>query len=49
MADNTPEGHKNGERYEGDFNNGIKEGKGKYFYKNDDNYDGDWVNGIKEG
>ena len=30
----------NGDIYEGQFVNGKREGKGKYFYKNGDKYEG---------
>mmetsp|Transcript_21327 Transcript_21327/g.24786 ORF Transcript_21327/g.24786 Transcript_21327/m.24786 type:complete len:238 (+) Transcript_21327:40-753(+) len=43
-----PEEEKN-EIYEGDFFDGRRKGKGKYFYKNGDVYDGDWVDNMKHG
>ena len=39
----------NGERYEGEMKNGIREGKGTYYYNNSNRYRGDWKNGMKEG
>jgi hypothetical protein len=38
-----------GDRYNGEFKNGLKEGKGIYSYKNGDKYDGEWKNGVKDG
>jgi len=35
--------------YEGEFKNGIKEGKGKFIYNNKEIYDGEWENDIKKG
>jgi serine/threonine protein kinase len=40
---------KNLTRYEGETNNGVKEGKGKYFFDNGDIYDGEWKKGKIEG
>ena len=40
----------NGDIYEGDFLDGIREGRGKYFYaSNGDKYDGEWRNNLKHG
>ena len=36
-------------KYEGEFKNGIREGKGKFIYNNKNIYDGEWKNDIKEG
>ena len=36
-------------RYEGEMNNGVKEGKGKYYFDNGDKYDGEWKEGKMEG
>ena len=36
-------------KYEGEFKNGIREGKGKFIYNNNNIYDGEWKNDIKEG
>ena len=41
--------YNNGDKYEGDFNEGQAEGKGKYFYKNGDRYEGDFKNDTAEG
>ena len=32
----------NGDIYDGYFTDGIREGRGKYFYVNGDKYDGEW-------
>ena len=43
----------NGERYEGDFRNDKKEGKGIYYHNEEpfkgDRYEGDFRNNIQEG
>ena len=39
----------NGDRYEGDYKNGKREGKGIYYYKNGDREMGDWKDGKKKG
>jgi len=39
----------NGEKYEGDVNNGIIEGFGKYYFINGDRYEGEFVKGKREG
>ena len=48
---NTPEifYYKSGSRYEGDWRNGNKEGKGIYYYIDGDRYEGDWRNDNMEG
>mgnify|MGYP003682047699 CR=1 FL=1 len=38
-----------GNTYEGDFINGIKQGKGIFIWTDGDQYEGDWVNGEKYG
>ena len=38
-----------GGTYEGEYENDIKSGKGKYTYGNGDIYDGEWKNGKKHG
>ena len=38
-----------GDRYEGEWKNNKKEGKGIYYWNNGDKYDGDWRNGKFEG
>jgi hypothetical protein len=35
--------------YNGEFRNGLPEGKGKYTWENGDYYDGSWKKGQKEG
>merc|ERR1712029_938604 len=40
----------NGDIYNGQWNDGVRQGKGTYKYKDDGGvYEGDWVNGIKQG
>ncbi len=41
--------YKNGERYEGEFFEGAKHGKGKYYYIKGELYIGDWKNNVKDG
>ena len=36
--------YKNGDRFEGEFKNDKREGKGKLFYKNGDIKEGIWKN-----
>ena len=38
-----------GDRYEGEFYDGILHGKGIYFYKNGDVFRGTWTGGLKNG
>ena len=38
-----------GDRYEGDFKNGIFEGKGIYYYNNGDREMGNYLNHMKKG
>ena len=37
------------DRYEGDFKNDKREGKGVQYYKNGDRYEGDFKNNKREG
>ena len=39
----------NGDKYEGDWRNGNKEGKGIYYFNNGNRYEGDYRNDNKEG
>lgn len=39
----------NGDRYEGEMINGVREGKGIYFYHNGDKYEGWWQGNKKNG
>ena len=39
----------NGETYEGEFKDGLRDGHGKYTYVNGDVYEGDWVENFKHG
>ena len=41
--------YENGDKYEGDWKNGLKEGKGVYYYKNGNRYEGDYQNDKREG
>ena len=41
--------YKNGDRYEGEWKNDDREGKGILNYKNGDRYDGEWKNDKREG
>ena len=43
------ETYKNGNRYEGQIKNGLREGIGTMFYNNGYKYEGDWKNGLREG
>ena len=36
-------------KYIGQINNGLKEGKGIYYFNNGDRYEGEWKKDIKEG
>ncbi len=38
-----------GSYYEGQFINGMKNGKGKYEWQNGEVYDGQWENNLKHG
>lgn len=40
--------YKNGNKYQGDFKNGVKDGKGTLTL-GDDKYEGDWKNDLKDG
>ena len=39
----------NNGRYVGQVVNGLREGKGIFYYNNGDRYEGDWRNGLREG
>jgi hypothetical protein len=39
----------NGARYEGEWENGRKHGKGTYYYANGNKYNGVWVNDKRTG
>ena len=41
--------YSDGETYEGQWVNNVKEGFGKYTYANGDVYEGEYVNGEKQG
>ena len=38
-----------GGKHEGDYENDVKHGKGKYTYPNGDVYTGQWKDGLKHG
>ncbi|MBQ6207858.1 MAG: AAA family ATPase [Oscillospiraceae bacterium] len=38
-----------GDRYEGDWLNGVRTGKGKFYWTNGNRYEGDFVNGVRTG
>ena len=40
---------KNGERYEGEYESGVRQGHGTYFFKSGARYVGSWVDGLQEG
>ena len=37
------------DKYEGEWKNGLKEGKGIMYYNDGRRYKGDWKNDLKEG
>lgn len=39
----------NGDKFEGEIKNGIREGFGTYYYHNGDKYEGMWLKGKKHG
>ena len=41
--------HYDNGKYVGEFYDGIREGKGIFYYNNGEKYDGDWKNGKIEG
>ena len=41
--------YSNGDKYEGEFKNGIREGYGIYYYSNGDKFEGEFKNEIREG
>ncbi len=43
------QGAKNGDTYEGEWENGLKKGKGVWISKNGETYTGDWANDKREG
>lgn len=38
-----------GDKYEGTFVNGVRDGKGKYTYANQDYYEGEFKDNLKHG
>ena len=41
--------HDNGDRYEGKYKNGLREGKGIYYFSTGDRYEGEYKNDKREG
>ena len=41
--------HDNGGKYEGNFKDGMKNGKGTYIYSNGSKYEGEWKDNKKHG
>ena len=41
--------YNDGDIYEGDYKNGVSEGKGIYYYNDGDRYEGDFKNDKQEG
>ena len=39
----------NGDQYEGEFSNGMKNGKGLFIWSNGNKYDGDWKDNQRHG
>ena len=39
----------NNGKYTGEFKNGLKDGRGIFYYTNGDKYEGDWKNDCREG
>jgi hypothetical protein len=40
---------KNGEKYEGEYVNGVRQNIGKYYFTNGVTYEGGWDKGLQEG
>ena len=38
-----------GDQYEGEFSNGMKNGKGLFIWSNGNKYDGDWKDNQRHG
>ena len=49
IPDKKRKDSKSGERYEGGFKNGLKEGKGVEYYSNGERFEGYFRNGLREG
>eukprot|EP00826_Nyctotherus_ovalis_P020286 TRINITY_DN1635_c0_g10_i1.p1 TRINITY_DN1635_c0_g10~~TRINITY_DN1635_c0_g10_i1.p1 ORF type:complete len:527 (+),score=113.99 TRINITY_DN1635_c0_g10_i1:200-1780(+) len=41
--------YESGDKYEGEYKNNKKNGKGTYYYTNGDRYEGEWINGKQCG
>ena len=48
-TENIALSYTNGDKYEGEIKNGIREGFGTYYYHNGDKYEGMWLKGKKNG
>jgi len=49
MHEKAVQNYENGSRYEGEVVNGIRDGKGKYYYVNGGYYEGSWKDGKMHG
>ena len=41
--------YSNNDRYDGEWNEGMRSGKGVHLFENGDKYDGEWANNIQNG
>ena len=41
--------YNNGDKYDGEWKNDLREGNGIYEYKNGDKYKGEWKNDLRNG
>lgn len=48
-TENIALSYTNGDKFEGEIKNGIREGFGTYYYHNGDKYEGMWLKGKKHG
>lgn len=48
-SENIALSYTNGDKFEGEIKNGIREGYGTYYYHNGDKYEGMWLKGKKHG
>ncbi len=40
---------RNGEKYEGEYVNGLRQNQGKYYFVSGAYYKGGWLNGLQDG